>query len=358
MILRAGTLILLLFSQHALGARIGDIATINLSEQVIRFFSFQDPSVRYAVFGIVLLGLSCGITGSFVVVRKMALLGDTLSHAVLPGVALGFMWNMSKDPLAILLGATAAGILGTYTVSLLKRYSRIKEDAALGIVLSAFFAIGITLLTILQRLPGGNKSGIDKYLFGQAAAISPADLILIGIVTLTVLIAVFVFYKEFLVSSFDPGFARATGVRENLFSHVIMFLLAFVVVVSIQAVGVVLVSAMLITPASAAYLIAKRMHTMIALAALFGILSGLAGAFFSFLGSNLPTGPFMVVSASLMFSVAFFFAPRNGLLIRWHRFRNQRRRTVRENMLKAVFHCTERNDFSGSWVSDRRRSCE
>src|SRR5919108_1819870 len=238
-------LFLLFFSGPAQAARIGEISETAVWEQAVRFFTFQDPSVRYALLGSMLLGIACGLLGSFIVVRKMALVGDALSHAVLPGVALGFLWNMSKDPVAIFIGATIAGLIGTTVVGLIKQTTRLKADAALGMVLAAFFSVGICLVTMIQRLPTGNKSGIDKFLFGQAAAISAQDIKLMGIVTLFAVLAVVLFYKEFLVTSFDGGFAHAAGFPTQWIHHGLMLLLAFSVVISLQAVGVVLVSAML-----------------------------------------------------------------------------------------------------------------
>ncbi len=167
----------LLIPEWVWADRIGDISETSTLEQARRFFSFQDQAVRYALIGSILLGISCGLLGSFLVVRKMALFGDTLSHAVLPGVALGFLWNMSKDPVAIFVGATLAGLLGGAVVTLIKQTTRLKEDTALGLVLASFFAIGICLLTRIQKISTGSKGGLDAYLFGQAASL---DLCLIA----------------------------------------------------------------------------------------------------------------------------------------------------------------------------------
>ena len=334
-------------------ARIGDISQTEIVSQAVRFFTFQDPSVRYALVGSMLLGISCGLLGSFIVVRKMALVGDALSHAVLPGVALGFLWNMTKDPVAILVGATIAGLLGAATVTLIKQTTRLKEDAALGLVLASFFAVGICLLTMIQRLPNGNKSGIDKFLFGQAAAIGADDVRLMALVTAGAIATITIFYKEFLVTSFDAGFARVAGFPAQVIHYALMLLLAFAVVIALQAVGVVLVSAMLITPAAAAYLLTDRMSRMLWLSALFGLVAGAAGAFFSFLGPNLPTGPFMVLGATSVFVLAFLFGPKHGVLVRWWRQRSRARRVQRENTLKSIYHVLEARNFEGEGVSLR-----
>lgn len=343
-----------------LAARVGDVAAADWTEQAARFLTLRDSSVRHAVSGAILLGICCGILGGFVVVRKMALVGDTLSHAVLPGVALGFLWNLSKDPLAIFVGATIAGLAGTALVRALTATTRIKEDAALGLVLASFFAAGACLVTMIQRLPTGNKSGVDKFLFGQAAAIGTDDLVLMGGVASLVIALVAGFYKELLVSSFDRAFARGSGIPIKWVDRGLMLLLAFTVVIALQAVGAVLVSAMLITPAAAAYLLTDRLHRLLLLAAGFGVLAGLAGAFLSFIGHNLPTGPFMVIAASAVFTAAFLLGPRHGVLARWWRQRDRAARTRRENTLKAIYQIGEeraaaQEDVSVPELAQRRR---
>jgi ABC-type Mn2+/Zn2+ transport system permease subunit/Mn-dependent DtxR family transcriptional regulator len=350
----------MLFAMDARAERISDISQTSIGEQAIRFFTFQDPTVRYALIGSILLGITCGLLGSFIVVRKMALVGDALSHAVLPGVALGFLWHTSKDPVAIFIGATIAGLAGAIAVGVIKQTTRLKEDTALGMVLATFFAVGICLVTMIQRLPTGNKSGLDKFLFGQAAAMGPDDIRLMAIVAGLTIVAVFLFYKEFLVTSFDEGFARATGFPTRLIHYSLMLLVAFAVVISLQAVGVVLVSAMLITPAAAAYLLTDRMNRMLLLAAFFGMAAGASGAFLSFLGPNLPTGPLMVLGATLVFGVAFLFGPRHGVVTRWWRQHSRSQRVQRENTLKSIYHVLESRNFQGEGVSlvelaERRR---
>ncbi len=343
----------LVISTSAEAAKVSDLTSTNIGEQALRFFSLQDPSLRFALVGSILLGITCGLLGSFIVVRKMALVGDALSHAVLPGVALGFLWGQTKDPFAIFVGATIAGLIGTTVVSLIKQTTRLKEDAALGLVLASFFAVGICLVTMIQRLPTGNKSGIDKFLFGQAAAISAGDVRLMAFVTLLSIATITVFYKECLVTSFDVGFARAAGFPTQLIHHSIMLLLAFTIVVALQAVGVVLVSAMLITPAAAAYLLTDRMHRMLLLAALFGMIAGVLGAFLSFLGNNLPTGPFMVLGASAVFVCAFLFGPKHGVVVRWWKRRSRSGRIRRENALKSIYRVLEERDFRDEGVALR-----
>jgi len=242
---------MILVPELAFAARINEVTESTLMDRAVRFFTFKDPSLRNALLGSMLLGVCCGLMGAFLVVRKLSLLGDALSHAVLPGVALGFLWNMSKDPVAIFVSATLVGLLGAGTVQLLRATTRHKEDAALGFVLASFFGVGICLFTMIQNLPGGNKSGLDKFMFGQAAALGRDDVILLAIITALALGAVIVFYKEYALTSFDAGFARSLGMPVQVFHYSLMLLLAFAIVSSLQAVGVVLVSAMLVIPAAA-----------------------------------------------------------------------------------------------------------
>lgn len=352
--------LLCMVPETASAARISELTETSTLDRAIRFFTFRDPSLRYALAGSMLLGVCCGLMGAFLVVRKLSLMGDSLSHAVLPGVALGFLWNMTKDPIAIFIGAVVVGVLGAATVQWIRNTTRHKEDAALGFVLASFFGVGICLFTMIQNLPGGNKSGLDKFMFGQAASLGPGDVWLLAAVTLVVLGGVAFFYKEYLVTSFDPAFAKSFGLRVPWFDHSLMLLLAFAIVSALQAVGIVLVSAMLVIPAAAAYLLTDRFRVMLVLSAVFGLTSAALGAFASFVGRNLPTGPFMVLAAALVFALALFFGPRHGIVSRWWRQRSHGARIRRENTLKAMYHVLEANDFESEQVvvrefAERRR---
>jgi ABC-type Mn2+/Zn2+ transport system permease subunit/Mn-dependent DtxR family transcriptional regulator len=346
-------LLLFLLPQVLHAARISELTDTSFTERAVRFFTFQDPSLRFALAGSVLLGICCGLMGSFLVVRKLALMSDALSHAVLPGVALGFLWNMQKDPLAIFLGASLAGLLGAGLVQAIRHTTKHKEDAALGFVLASFFAVGACLVTMIQNLPEGNKSGLDKFMFGQAAALGSGDIQLLAIVTGLTLVVLGLFYKEFLVTSFDAGFARSTGIPAQVFHYILMVLLAFAIVSSLQAVGVVLVAAMLVIPAAAAYLLTDRFGWMLVLSAAFGVATGAVGSFFSFVGRNLPTGPLMVLAATVVFLGALTFGPRHGVLAKWWRQRSRAARIGRENMLKAMYHVLETENFRSETVAVR-----
>ncbi len=336
---------LVLGTGPAQAARVSELSEMDTLDRALRFFTFQDPSLRFALIGSLLLGISCGLMGTFLVVRRLALMSDALSHAVLPGVALGFLWNMTRDPVAIFIGATVCGLAGSAVVQAIRSTTKHKEDAALGFVLASFFAVGVCLMTMIQELPGGNKSGLNTFMFGQAAALGGADLILLGVVAALVVGIITVFYKELLVTSFDSAFARAAGLPATFFHYLLMLLLAFAIVSSLQAVGVVLVSAMLVIPAATAFLLTDRFGWMLGLSALFGLGAGAVGSFFSFVGRDLPTGPLMVLAAAAVFGLALGFGPRHGLIAKWWRRRSRAHRIQGENTLKALYRVLEDGDF-------------
>lgn len=309
----------------------------NLWHQVFRFWSFQDPAVRTATAGVLLLGISSGTLGCFVVLRRMSLLGDCLGHAVLPGVCLGFLVTWTKDPRWILTGAMLSALLGSWLIGIVQRHSRLKPDVAMGLVLSGFFGLGTVLLTRIQNFPAGNQSGLNQFLFGQASAISEEDLRLMAILAAVIVGSVLLAFKELVLTSFDEGFAVAIGLPVRALHYLLMGLTALAVVISIQAVGVVLLSAMLITPAAAALFFTDRMKSMVLLAVAFATGAGVLGLNLSFLGHSLPTGPFIVLALSVVFAAAYLFSPRYGVAARAYRRWRVVRRAERENGLKSVY---------------------
>lgn len=275
-----------------------------------------DPNARWILLGCSLLGLSSGVLGSFAYLRKQSLMGDALSHAALPGVCVAFMITGSKSIFFFLIGAAAAGLLATLSIGWITRYSKIKQDSALGIVLSVFFGVGIVLLTQIQHSSSGNQSGLDKFLFGQAASMVNSDVITMAIISFLLVGICTLFFKEFKLLSFDPGYARGLGFPVAILDHFMMFLIVVAVVVGIQAVGVVLMAALLITPAVAARYWTERLGLMVILSGLFGAFSGFVGTYLSTMGSNLPTGPLSVLAATVLFVISLFFAPKRGLVIK------------------------------------------
>jgi manganese/zinc/iron transport system permease protein len=275
---------------------------------------FLDPNTQWILLGSILLGLSSGVLGSFAYLRKQSLMGDALAHAALPGVCIAFMLTGSKSIFYFLIGAAVAGIIATFGVGFVTRNSRIKQDSALGIVLSVFFGLGIVLLTQIQHSDSGNQSGLDKFLFGQAASMVQSDVIIMTIVAVVLVLLCTLLYKEFKLLSFDSGFAKGLGYPVAFLDQLLMFLIVVAVVVGIQAVGVVLMSALLITPAVSARYWTERLGVMVVLAGLFGAVSGFAGTLISTTAHNLPTGPLSVLAATAFFIVSVIFAPRRGVL--------------------------------------------
>lgn len=315
-----------------------------------RLITLDDPVLRLVALGLVGLSVSCGLLGGLMVVRRQALFGDVLAHAVLPGIAVGFLAVGTKDPLALFMGALAAGLLGAWLVGSLRATAPIREDTALGVVLGGFFGVGMLLMTRIQNRPQGGHSGLDHVFFGQIAGLSEGDVILLLGVAAVVLVVVVVGYRHLLSASFDPAFARVAGLRPRLTQSVLLIVLAATVVTALPAVGVVLVTALLITPAATAALLTHRLPWLLALSVLFTALAGIAGASISYLGRDLPTGPFMVLISTLIFGVTLILAPGRGLVPRWWHARRRRRRISRENTLKAVFQIEEATGTPGAGV--------
>jgi len=294
-------------------------------------------TLRNVLMGAVLLGLTSGVLGSFSLLRRQSLLGDAVAHAALPGVVIAFMLTGLKSQPVLLLGALVAGVAGAMLIQLITRHSRLKEDAAFGIVLSVFFGLGILLLTLVQCLPGGNQSGLDRFLFGQAAALLQRDLLFMGALALTALLLVALFFKEFKLLAFDRDFGASQGYPMGKIELLLTALLVLAVLLGLQTVGVILMVATLVTPAAAARQWTDRLGAMVLLSGGIGAASGATGALLSHSAARLPTGPSIVLTLSAVLVFSLLFAPRRGLL--WSRLRRLRgdRRIHRENLLKDFY---------------------
>jgi manganese/zinc/iron transport system permease protein len=286
---------------------------------------FFDYTLRNVALGSALLGIVSGVLGSYAMLRRQGLLGDALAHAALPGICLAFLLTGAKEQIALLIGAGIAGWIGTMLLLLIVRRTVLSEDAALGIVLSTFFGVGITLLTYINQRDDANQAGLDKYLFGQAAALVERDVITFAILGGIALILVLLFYKEFKLLTFDPEFASSLGFGTTKLSILLTSLIVVAVVIGLQTVGVVLMAAMLIGPAAAARQWTNRLATMIVLSAFFGALAGVTGALLSFTQQGFPTGPTIVLALTVIVFGSLAFAPARGLVWDWWRRRRQRR---------------------------------
>ncbi|MFA0963693.1 iron chelate uptake ABC transporter family permease subunit [Roseivirga sp. BDSF3-8] len=325
-------------------------------ETLIEFLSFSDPNVRYVAIGTVLLGASSALVGTFTFLKKKALVGDAVAHAILPGICLSFMLTGVKNPVYLIIGASATGWLSLLLIDLIVRHSRIKEDAAIGLILSVFFGIGILLLTIIQQSGAAGQSGLDSFLFGQAAALVGQDVLVFGIVAGLLLLTILLFFKELELIAFDPQFAASSGVPVRFMDFLLTTLTVLAVVVGIQAVGVVLMAAMLITPAAAAKFWTDNIKVMALLAAIFGAFSGLAGAYISYTAPSMPTGPWTVIVLSTIALVSFFLSPVKGILPRMFRQRRNRLQMLEENILKTFYLLGEdAEDWKASRTSDEIR---
>ncbi|AWB45888.1 manganese ABC transporter [Paenibacillus sp. CAA11] len=290
----------------------------------------NDPNIRWILLGCLLLGLGSGVIGSFAYLRKQSLLGDTLAHAALPGICIAFMLSGIKSVGLFLLGAILSGMLATFGIYAITRYTRIKQDAAMGIVLSVFFGIGVVLMTQIQHSGNGNQSGLDKYMFGQAASMMLVDVYTMAGVSLVLVVLCALLFKEFKLVSFDPGFAKGLGYPVSLLEQLLLLMTVVAVVVGIQAVGVVLIAALLITPAVGARYWSDKLGWMVNLAGIFGAVSGAAGTLISSGLSNLPTGPVTVLAATALFAVSALIAPKRGALAKL-----LERRRVRADYLQS-----------------------
>ncbi len=297
-----------------------------------------DYTLRTVALGSAALGLVSGALGCFAVLRRQSLLGDAISHAALPGIVLAFLLTGSKTPLVLVLGAALAGWAAALLVMLVVKTTRIKPDAALGLVLSTFFGFGLLLMSIAQRSAGAAQAGLDRFLFGQAASLVGSDLVTMAVLGGVVLILLLVLWKELKLLAFDPDFLVALGLPVRSLDVLLTTLLVVAIVIGLQTVGVVLMSAMLIAPAAAARQWTDRLGSMVLLAGLFGALSGLCGAVLSSIVPHLPTGPTIVLCVTTLTVVSLLGAPHRGLIAVWLRQQRGRRRLQRDAVLADLYH--------------------
>ena len=295
----------------------------------------SDYTLQTVAMGAAILGLVSGVLGSFAVLRQQSLIGDALSHAALPGVCLGFIVAGARELGWILSGALVTGGLAALGILALTRLSRLKTDAAIGAALSVFFALGVVLLTVIQRQGGASQAGLETFLFGQAAAILREDLVIMGGITAVALAVVCALWKEFKLVTFDPVFARTLGLPVTVLEVTLTVMVALAVVVGLQMVGVVLMAAMVIAPAAAARQWTRRLEHMVVLAAAIGMGAGIAGSVISALGQGLATGPLIVLAASVAVAVSILFAPGRGVV--WEVVeRGRERRGLRGRQILAT----------------------
>ena len=299
---------------------------------------FQYDYAQRALLASAMVGVMCGVLGCFIVLRNMSLIGDALSHAILPGVVAGFL-VAGYSVLAFFTGSVIAGLVAAVLITWIQRNVRTREDAAIGIVFTAMFAIGVMGISWLTRQEGVHLD-LKDFLFGNILGISDQDIWLTGLVLGFTLLCVGVFYRYLFITTFESVVARTIGIPVGAIHYFLMLLLSFAVVASLQSVGVILVVAMLITPASTAYLLTHRLRTMVWLAGLMGLLSTTLGLLLAVLFETTP-GPAMTITATGLYLLAVLFAPQRGLVrAAWRRWRKQNR-ILAEDLLKQAVRLSE-----------------
>lgn len=298
------------------------------------------------MIGVALLGLAAGTVGTFALLRKRALMSDTLSHATLPGIAGAFLvavaFGAEGRSLPILLGgAVISGTAGVLVVQFIARRTRIPEDAAMGAVLSVFFGLGFVMLSYIQRLGTGAEGGIAKFIYGQSAAMSAMDATVIGIAALACAMATAGLFKEFRLVCFDPDFAQVQGWPVSRIDLLMMGLVVTVTVVGLQAVGLILIVALIVVPAAAARFWTERLWVMTLVAGGIGAASGYVGAALSALLPRFPTGGVIVLVTGAFFLISLFLAPRRGVLAGTIRQARLRLETEGETLLRALVEAAE-----------------
>ena len=319
----------------------------------LRVLTLQDHNTRVVVLGTALLGVAAGVVGAFTLLRKRALLGDALSHAMLPGIGFAFIAGHfllppgPKSLLLLLAGAVVSGVAGLGVVVGLRRYTRLKEDAVLGAVLSVFFGLGICSLTVVQQLGSGSAAGLEGFIYGKTASMVPRDVWLIAGVAAGAIGVIALLFKELRLLCFDPAYGSTQGWPILGLDLVLMGLLTAVAVVGLQAVGLILVIALLIVPAAAARFWVDRTMPMVVLSGGLGGVSGAVGSAVSAMAPRLPSGAMIVLVAAAVFGFSMAFGSARGVVPRALRQRRTGQRIGRQHLLRAVYEVLETGPAGG-----------
>ncbi|MCX2744254.1 metal ABC transporter permease [Mangrovivirga sp. M17] len=310
---------------------------------MIEFLSFlKDPNLQYVLWGCILLSFSAGLIGCFAYLQKKALIGDAISHSVLPGVAIAFMLIEVKSLPVLLTGAFVSGIISQYLVVKLSEHPKISKDTAIGFVLTFFFGIGIVLLTFIQQSGHAGQSGLEDFIFGKAATLVQKDINLFIALSVIIIIVVLLMKKEFTIVSFDEDFAHTSGMNVSMINKVMTGLYVMAIVSGIQAVGVVLMSALVITPAAAGRFWTNNINKLLIISSLIAGLGGGIGVLISYSAPQMPTGPWVVVVLSVIALISFLIAPQTGIISKWFNQRKNKQKIHNENILKLLYKICEK----------------
>lgn len=334
------------------------LAQSGILEDLARLAMLRDSNTRTVLLGTGLLGLAAGVVGSFAVLRRRSLVGDAVAHAALPGLCLAYFIVGGRSFPALLAGALAAGLIAVGVIAFINAYTRIKQDAAIGLVIGSFFGLGIVLSRIAQQRGSGDPAGLDSFILGKAASMVRQDTLTIGLVAAALLVIVAVLYKEFKLLCFDREFARAEGFPALTLDVLLMAMICICTIAGLPAVGIVLMVAMLVIPAVTARFWTDRLAPMLVIAGVIGGVSGMLGTALSAvlpppasgLSRGWPTGPLIVLVAAAAFLVSASIAPRRGWAAEWRRRRRQRARIGLHHLLRAAYEAIEpRQDPAATW---------
>ena len=344
-----------------------------MSGQLMRLLSLQDYNTRVVLLGTILLGISAGLVGVFMLLRKRALLGDVVSHATYPGIALAFIVmetvapGSGKSLPGLLLGAALGGTAGVLATTAIRRWTRIKDDAALAVVLSIFFGVGVSLFTVIQKLPSGTSAGLSHFIYGKAASMKASDVQAIMIIAALILVVCVLLFKEFAALCFDDRFAAAEGWPIVALDLTLMGLVVAVSVIGLQSVGLLLVVAILIVPATSARFWTDRLSTMAVVSGALGGFSALGGVAISAVYPRVATGAIIVLVGAVFFVVSLLLGARRGIIQRWWQQWQVRRHVGLQHLLRAMYEVVEQHggvdtlaegdedrSLAGQWVTTQQ----
>lgn len=276
-------------------------------------FLLNNHTFRMVILGCTMLGICCGVLGSFVYLKRQCLFGDAIAHAALPGIVIAFLIQKNKETKFLFMGAIIAGFLSVTLIHLIKKYTKLKFDSILAYILSTFFALGLMLLSYINKLPGSNKSGIENIIFGEATLILEKDVKIIFIVSMIIIILIILFWKELKLVSFDATYGKTMGFFPQRLEYFLSILIVSCIIVGIQTMGVTLISSLLIAPAVAARQWTNKLSVMAFIGAIIGGISSIIGTTISSTMDKIPTGPMIVIILSIIVVISMLFSPTRGL---------------------------------------------
>ena len=318
-----------------------------MMEAIIYFFT--DPIAQKVIMGIAIIGAVSGVVGTFSFLRKKTLIADAISHSVLPGICLGFMFAGTKDPIVLLTGALVIGWISVWLIDYLSSTTKLSADTAIALVSTLFFAIGSVLLSVISKSQNAEQTGLKNFLFGKAATMTTFDIQVFTVVSIAIFVVVILFFKPFQLVCFNHEFAKSIGVKVKRMEFLLSILTVMTVAIGIQAVGVVLMSALLIAPAASARYWTNRLPIMIFLAALFGTFSSVIGVMLSTMKNNMPTGPWIVFSLFTFTLFTLLFAPHKGWFSIKRRNLSNHKKITEENLLKTFYQLKEEGNTAVSF---------